>query len=238
MTTQTAVFHPANQRGHVAMDWLNSHHSFSFGQYYNPEMISFGVLRVINDDEIAPSNGFGMHPHRDMEIITIPIQGRVHHRDSLGTSGSVGVNEVQVMSAGTGILHSEMNPSDEVALKLFQIWIIPREGGVKPRYDQMNYELVDNQLRWLVAPVPEYQGQKTMRINQDAHIGMARMQPGHELTLSAPISNQGTYVFVVEGNIEVNGKQLQARDAFGHWEQATTLKASADSQVIVFHVPA
>ena len=236
--SNSTVFHPANERGQVHIDWLKSNHSFSFGQYYNPEMMGFGVLRVINDDVIAPARGFGTHPHRDMEIITVPIAGQVLHRDSLGTEGTVSRGEVQMMAAGTGILHSEVNPSATEALKLFQILIIPREEGLKPGYQQMKYETSPGQVRWLVSPLGDHAGQETLRINQDAHLGIIEL--GHEeLELATPLASQGTYFFLIEGEATVNGDhQLKARDALGHWEKLTKITGKAGSKALIFHVPA
>lgn len=235
MTTQS-VFHPANQRGHVTFDWLESFHSFSFGNYYDPAKLGFGALRVINDDIIAPSRGFGTHPHRDMEIITIPLKGTVLHRDSLGTEGTINSGEVQMMAAGTGILHSEYNPRDDLELRLFQIWIIPRAAGLTPNYQQMNYEALSGQVRWLVSPLPQHEDMETLRINQDAYIGLIEFHD-EAIELKTPLPQLGTYILSVEGEVQVNDQILNTRDAYGHWEGKTTLKAKAGSRALVFHVP-
>lgn len=236
MSSLTA-FHPAEKRGHVEIDWLKSHHSFSFGHYYNPEMMNFGVLRVINDDVIAPAKGFGTHPHRDMEIITIPIQGKVLHRDSLGTEGTISAGEVQMMAAGTGILHSEVNPSEVEELKLFQIWIIPRLEGLKPSYQQMSYDIRAGQVRWLISPSTSYLGQNTLRINQDVHLGILELSDD-ELILESPLKSQGSYIFQISGNSIVNDEfELGPRDAVGHWGRQTKLRGEAGAKALIFHIP-
>lgn len=231
-----AVLHTAENRGHVQMGWLQSHHSFSFGEYYNPQMMGFGALRVINDDVIAAAKGFGTHPHKDMEIITIPTQGKVLHRDSLGTEGTIGVGEVQMMAAGTGILHSEINPLPDTDLKLFQIWILPREAGLKPGYQQMEYTSERGEVRWLVAPSLTHAGQQTLRINQDAFIGIVELGENN-IKINTPIKGLGTYIFVIDGSIEVGEILLNSRDAFGHWSESVTIGGKSGSRALIFHVP-
>ncbi len=232
---QSTVLHPSHERGHVKMDWLESHHSFSFASFYDPRKMGFGALRVINDDIIEGHQGFGTHPHQDMEIITIPLQGSVLHQDSLGTKGTVNVGEVQLMAAGTGIRHSEHNPQ-AIDLKLFQIWIMPNQNGLKPSYQQMSYEASAGKVTWLVAPSDQHQGDKTLVINQDAYVGISELDE-NDLELQAPKEGLGTYILVVKGELEVNGTKLQSRDALGHWESKSLLKGTKGSKVIVFHVP-
>ncbi|PIP88625.1 MAG: hypothetical protein COW01_13890 [Bdellovibrionales bacterium CG12_big_fil_rev_8_21_14_0_65_38_15] len=232
---QSIVLHPSHERGHVKMDWLESHHSFSFASFYDPRKMGFGALRVINDDIIEAHQGFGTHPHQDMEIITIPLQGSVLHQDSLGTKGTVSVGEVQLMAAGTGIRHSEHNP-EAIDLKLFQIWIMPNKNGLKPNYQQMSYTVSAGKVTWLVSPSETYQGDKTLVINQDAYIGIVEFD-GSELEIDSPSEDLGTYLLVVDGQIDVNGTKLDARDAIGHWDKTTRFKGSKGSKVIIFHVP-
>lgn len=230
-----SVLHPANGRGHVKIDWLESNHSFSFSSYYDPQKMGFGALRVINDDIIAANQGFGTHGHQDMEIITIPLQGSVLHRDSLGTEGTVDVGEVQLMAAGTGIRHSEHNPEGE-ALKLFQIWIHPRQLGLTPSYQQMTYELEPGKPKWLVSPAKEFESQKTLVINQNAYVGIIDL--GNEsIKINTPEQGLGTYILNIEGSLSVNKNLLQARDAFGHWEEQTHLAGEQGSKALIFHVP-
>tara|TARA_R110000868_G_scaffold117600_15_gene312554 strand:+ start:59106 stop:59816 length:711 start_codon:yes stop_codon:yes gene_type:complete len=234
MSTQS-VLHPASSRGHVKFDWLESFHSFSFGHYHNPQKMGFGALRVINDDIIAGETGFDTHPHKDMEIITIPLQGRVLHKDSLGTEGDIKTNQVQMMAAGTGIRHSEHNPDAET-LKLFQIWIIPRENGLKPTYQQMDYVLESGQIKWLVSPEKSFRDQPTLAINQNAFIAMVELGE-HALELEAPMAGLGTYILNVSGRFNVNGVELASRDAYGHWESGTEIRGESGSKLLIFHVP-
>lgn len=232
---QQTVFHPADERGHAKIDWLESFHSFSFASYYDPTKMGFGALRVINDDIIKGQQGFGTHPHQDMEIITIPLQGSVLHQDSLGTKGTVDAGEVQLMAAGTGIRHSEINPRDE-DLRLFQIWIMPNQAGLEPNYQQMKYDTKPGQLKWLVSPSNDFQGDKTLVINQSAYIGMIEFND-EEVELDVPQEGLGTYILNVDGSIQVNGKELSSRDAFGHWDKKTKLAGTSGSKAIIFHVP-
>ncbi|MBH47222.1 MAG: hypothetical protein CME71_03525 [Halobacteriovorax sp.] len=234
MNTQT-VHHPASERGHVKFDWLESFHSFSFGNYYHPAKMGFGALRVINDDIIAGETGFDTHGHKDMEIITIPLQGRVLHKDSLGTEGDIKINQVQMMAAGTGIRHSEHNPDAET-LKLFQIWIVPRENGLKPSYQQMDYTLSQGKIKWLVSPTQTYKSDATLVINQDAFVGMAEL--GNEsLKLETPMAGLGTYILNVSGSLSANGVELNQRDAYGHWDSHTEISGELGSKLLIFHVP-
>ncbi len=232
---QQSVFHPALDRGHVKIDWLESFHSFSFASYYDPKKMGFGALRVINDDIIAGLQGFGTHPHQDMEIITIPLQGSVLHQDSLGTKGTVDAGEVQLMAAGTGIRHSEHNPI-KGDLRLFQIWILPNKNGLTPNYQQMKYESHPGHITWLVSPKKQFQEQNTLVINQNAFVGLIEFN-GEEKLIDTPEAGLGTYILSVEGNVEVNGQILASRDALGHWEAATNLKGELGSRALIFHVP-
>jgi quercetin 2,3-dioxygenase len=235
--TQQTVFHPAADRGYVSMGWLEARHSFSFGSYYDPAKMGFGALRVINDDRIAAAQGFGTHPHKDMEIITIPTQGAVFHRDSMGSEGIIGTGEVQVMSAGTGVFHSEFNASKEQELKLFQIWLMPRQAGVAPSYAQMSYQYLKGQVRWLVAPLTRHQEQETLRINQDAYVGLLQLDE-QEIELATPLPQLGTYLLSIEGQVVINGEQkLGARDAYGHTQAQTKISGGKGAKLLVFHVP-
>lgn len=231
------IIHKANERGHVNHGWLNTWHSFSFASWYDPTKIRFGSLRVINDDTIGPGMGFGTHPHDNMEIITIPLEGAVKHADSTGTEETIGVNEVQVMTAGSGIMHSEFNASKQDALKLFQIWIFPDEENLQPTYDQYQYsdEDFNNQLKTIVG------GRKVdapLRIHQNAQISKGRFLGSQtvDYTLSDPAN--GVYLLVVEGQVEVGGKTLDRRDAMGIWETEQfpiTIKDSAE--ILLLEIP-
>jgi hypothetical protein len=230
------TIHRADERGHVKHGgWLESNHSFSFGEWYDPHKMGFGTLRVINDDSIAPSSGFGMHPHKDMEIITIPLQGAVYHEDSLGNSGEIKVGEVQSMSAGTGIVHSEYNANDLEELTLFQIWIETRERGITPHYDQKSYaeNLKKNELLLLASPEGK---DSAVRIFQDAFISLLHLDS--ELEYKKYREENLVYVLVVEGEVELVGEVLNRRDALGLEDvDSLTLLPKKESQVLIFEIP-
>ncbi len=208
------TFHSADSRGHANHGWLKAKHSFSFASWYNPDRINFGALRVLNDDIVAAKMGFGTHPHDNMEIITIPLSGSLKHKDSMGNTSEVTTGEVQVMSAGTGVEHSEFNPSPNVELNLFQIWIFPNKRGVEPRYDQIRYDLsgVENQFLQVLSPNPTDEG---TWIHQDAWIHLASSTEGNTLDYSIKKEGNGIYIMNIDGQFEINGKQLNQRDAIG-----------------------
>ncbi len=226
---------PAQSRGQADHGWLKSHFSFSFADYYDPKRMGFGALRVINDDYIAPARGFGMHPHKDMEIITIPLKGTLQHKDSEGNSAQIKKSEVQIMSAGTGIFHSEHNASENEEVELFQIWVMPKKYGVKPRYDQKIYELKENELTLIVSP--EGQG-SAVGINQDAYFSRGKLSEGKTLSYQVKKNGNGVFVFVVSGSLTVNGKELNTRDAVGIAEtEVLNLVANKDVDVLLIDVP-
>lgn len=205
------IIYPAKERGFANHGWLQANHSFSFASWYHPDKIHFGALRVLNDDRIAPSMGFGRHPHDNMEIITIPLSGSLKHQDSMGHSSVIQTGEVQVMSAGTGIQHAEFNASTQEDLTLFQIWIFPNKQGVTPRYDQISYTLTENE--WVEVVGPEHKHQKTW-IHQNAWISLGKFSKDtFQYTLQDP--NNGCYLMVIDGEIEINGQALGKRDAIG-----------------------
>lgn len=231
------VFHSADTRGHADHGWLNAHHSFSFASWYNPERVHFGALRVLNDDIVAPKMGFGKHPHDNMEIITIPMEGILRHQDSMGTSSEIRPGEVQVMSAGTGVQHSEFNVDTENALKLFQIWVIPREKGVKPRYDQKAFSPEGRHNKWqqIVSPNPDDEG---TWINQDAWFHLADLDAGKTLDYTVRKPGNGMYIFIIEGEATVADQTLGHRDAVGVTEtEKVTIAATKDAKVLLMEVP-
>ncbi len=234
-----AVLHKADSRGHANHGWLNTYHSFSFANYYNPDRMNFGVLRVLNDDYIAPGMGFPTHPHNNMEIITIPFEGDLEHKDSMGNSSIIKEGDIQVMSAGTGVQHSEFNPNKDKAVKLFQIWLFPREQGVKPRYDQMSLSSVEkrNQLYQVLSPNQDDDG---VWIHQDAwfHIGKFDKDTQEEYTLRKPETN-GVYIIVTHGALQIEDQQLNQRDAIGLWD-ATSIRLKAteeNTEFLVMEIP-
>ena len=231
------VLHPADERGHNDLGWLNTWHSFSFSGFYDPAKIHFGALRVLNDDYVAPSMGFGMHGHDNMEIITIILSGQLEHQDSMGNKGIIKAGEVQVMSAGSGIRHSEYNPSDKETVNLLQVWVFPKENDIEPRYDQKSFNdaLKHNQLNTLIAP--EKTGD-ALWINQDARFTMGQFDAGNQVEYSIKTPGNGAYVFVIDGEVEIEGTQLNKRDAVGISETATfSVNTKTDAQILIIEIP-
>ncbi len=232
-----SIYHEAGSRGHQNHGWLDTYHSFSFADYFNRERMNFGVLRVLNDDCIKGGQGFGMHPHENMEIFTLPLKGSVAHRDSMGNSGIISYGEVQVMSAGTGILHSEFNANATEELRLLQIWVYPRESNLEPRYDQLtlDWENSKNLLFQILSPKPNDPG---VWINQDAWFSLAVFDAGKTFSYNLNLSGNGIYIFVIEGNIEVGGHSLNKRDGLGLWELAKAdFDVKSDSVILIMEVP-
>ncbi|WP_242927499.1 pirin family protein [Pontibacter vulgaris] len=231
------IIHKADTRGHAYHGWLDSHHTFSFARYYNPERMGFGLLRVLNDDIVAPGMGFGAHPHDNMEIVSIPLAGALEHKDSTGTSKVINTGDVQIMSAGSGLTHSEYNHSKTEQVNFLQIWVLPKEHDITPRYEQKTFEVADrkNKLQTVVSP------EKTdgaIWINQDAWFSLANLDAGKELTYTLHKQGQGVYVFVLEGAVEVNGENLSRRDGMGITDaESLNIKAIADAQVLLMEVP-
>lgn len=209
------IVYTAESRGHAQHGWLDTYHTFSFANYYDPQRIHFGNLRVINDDFIARGKGFGTHPHDNMEIITIPLSGAIQHKDSMGTSEVIKSGEIQVMSAGTGIYHSEFNPSDTEDLNIFQIWIFPKKENVTPRYGQMSLDWKHNEWNQVVSPNASEQA---TWINQDAWITVGEFESNKNLKYQMHQKGQGVWAMLVEGEAEINGTSLKRRDSIGIWE--------------------
>jgi redox-sensitive bicupin YhaK (pirin superfamily) len=228
------IYHAANTRGGADHGWLKAKHTFSFADYYDPSRVHFGALRVLNDDHIAARRGFGTHPHQDMEIVTIPLQGELRHKDSMGNSEVLRKGEVQAMSAGTGILHSEFNDADE-DLKLLQIWVMPKKLGVKPRYAQKVFPAEGRKQKFQTVVAPEGTGAEGLEINQDAWFNLADLEKTSvDYKLHRP--GHGAYVFVISGSVSVNGKELGARDGLG-LEEDLHVVAGDKAEVLVIEVP-
>jgi quercetin 2,3-dioxygenase len=219
---KNTVIHKANSRGNANHGWLNAYHSFSFGSWYNPERAQFGVLRVLNDDTIAAGMGFGTHPHDNMEIITIPLEGDLAHKDSMGNAATIKTGDIQVMSAGTGIEHSEFNPNVDKQTKLFQIWLFPRERNVTPRYQQITLKTADriNNLQQILSPDPEDEG---VWIHQDAWFYLGKFDAESEITYSTKKEGNGVYIMVISGSATIDNEKLSQRDAIGIWDENTFL---------------
>jgi quercetin 2,3-dioxygenase len=232
------IFHPANERGHANHGWLDAHHSFSFANWYDPTKVHFGALRVLNDDIVRGGTGFGKHPHDNMEIITIILDGTLAHKDSMGHEQTIVPGEVQVMSAGSGVVHSEYNHDPHNSVNLLQTWIFPNKRGVEPRYDQRAFDEAGrkNQLQMLVSPIEN--DDEGLKIHQDAWIYRTKLDTGKSVNHTLHSNGHGAYIFVIEGQVEIDGKTLNKRDAMGISEaEAFEIKAAADSDVIVFEVP-
>ena len=230
------ILHHAQARGRGDHGWLQSRFSFSFADWYEPSRMRFGALRVLNDDQIAAGSGFPPHGHRDMEIITIVTNGAVAHKDSTGSDGVVGKGEVQVMSAGTGVVHSEFNASTEEPLELFQIWIEPAEKGGLPRYDQKGFKSPESgEIVPLVGPMNE---KGTLGIRQDAYLSRARLDAAHPISYALHDAAHGVYAFVISGRAEIDSVQLSARDALGITGATSfEMKTSGEADVLLIEVP-
>ncbi|SDR65172.1 pirin family protein [Christiangramia echinicola] len=232
------VIHPANSRGKANHGWLNANFSFSFANYFNPEKVQFGLLRVLNDDFVKPGMGFGTHPHQNMEIISIPLKGEIRHKDSMDHTAVVKAGEVQVMSAGTGVEHSEFNSSNE-ELNMLQIWIFPEENELDPRYDQKDFsELLKNDgLVNIVSPKSDL-SENSLFINQQAYLHLGDFQSGRKIEYKLKNEGHGVYIFLIEGEAGVANTSLNDRDAVGIWD---TEKISMDfikpSKVLLIEVP-
>ncbi|KAA3610578.1 MAG: pirin family protein [Calditrichaeota bacterium] len=231
------VVHKAQSRGFADHGWLKAAHSFSFASYYDPTRIHFGKLRVLNDDIIEAGTGFGTHPHDNMEIVTIPLQGKIAHKDSKGHSQVCGPNEVQVMSAGTGIQHSEYNDSSTEALNLLQLWIFPDADGHEPRYDQMSFAPTEKIDKWQLLVSPQ-KGPDALWLHQDAWLSISEMRAGLTLPYNIHSKTNGVYAFVIDGDVKIAGENLQRRDALGIWEcEKFDTQAVTDAHVVLIEIP-
>ncbi|MBA4852319.1 pirin family protein [Emticicia sp. BO119] len=232
------IYYKADERGHANHGWLDAWHSFSFAGFQNPDKVHFGALRVLNDDMIIGGRGFGMHPHDNMEIVTIPLSGDLEHADNMGNKGAISNGEVQVMSAGTGIYHSERNKNIDRALKLLQIWVFPKLRDIQPRYDQRAFQVEGrkNQFQTLVSPLGSQDG--GLGMNQDAWFSITDIEQGKELSYAPKLANNGVYAFMIEGEAEINGQLLSRRDALGISETNEILmKANTNSEILLIDVP-
>lgn len=231
------VIHKADTRGHANHGWLDSHHSFSFANYRNPERMNFGVLRVLNDDRVMAGYGFGTHPHDNMEIISIPLEGDLEHKDSMGNVAVIREGDVQVLSAGTGITHSEYNKNKDKEVKFLQIWVFPKERNLTPRYDQISIRDIkkENQFYQVLSPKKEDQG---VWINQDAWFHLGDFTKGTSEDYIIKKEGNGLYAFVLEGDVEIEGQLLNRRDGMGIWDTKTVkVKANEDARILLMEVP-
>jgi quercetin 2,3-dioxygenase len=236
--TSNTVLHKAETRGDANHGWLHSKHTFSFANYYNPERMHFGILRVLNDDSVAAGMGFGTHPHDNMEIISIPLEGDLEHKDSMGNVAVIKSGDIQVMSAGTGITHSEYNRNKDKPVKFLQIWVFPNKKNVQPRYDQITLNVNDRQNRFqqIVSPDP---GDAGVWIHQDAWFHLGRFDKDFSVDYIIKKGGNGVYAFVIKGNVTIEGTTLNERDGFGIWEtDKLTVKSNLqDAEVLLMEVP-
>ncbi len=231
------ILHKADSRGHANHGWLNSYHTFSFANYYDPSRMNFGVLRVLNDDEVAPGMGFGTHPHQNMEIISIPLEGDLEHRDSMGNTAVIRSGDIQAMSAGTGVSHSEKNRNADRAVKFLQIWVLPKKANVTPRYDQITLEPEDLRDRFhqIISPDP---GDEGIWIHQDAWFHLGELSSGVDIPYTFKKKGNGLYIFVLEGSCEVGGERLHRRDGLGVWEaDSLEFRTAEPTKLLLMEVP-
>lgn len=231
------VLHKADTRGHANHGWLNSYHTFSFANYHNPERMHFGVLRVLNDDTVSAGKGFGTHPHDNMEIISIPLEGDLEHKDSMGNTTVIRNGDVQVMSAGTGIQHSEYNKNQDQAVKFLQIWVFPNKRNVTPRYDQITLKAEDrkNKLQQILSPNADDAG---VWIHQDAWFHLGQLEQGQTVEYNVKKKGNGVYAFVLSGSATIQDQALSTRDGLGIWDvDKISLKADSNLEILLMEVP-
>lgn len=232
------IFHAADTRGHANHGWLNAKHSFSFAGYHDPSRIHFGALRVLNDDIVAPGMGFGKHPHDNMEIITIVLDGALEHKDSMGHAQAIQVDEVQVMSAGTGVFHSEYNHHKDKPVNLLQTWLFPNKKNVQPRYDQRVFPAAERINTWQSIVSPEGREDAGIKIHQDAWIYRATVEEGKTIAHTMHNPGNGLYLFLIDGEVTTEGQELKKRDAVGITDaEHITITAGRTSDVLLFEVP-
>jgi len=232
-----SIIHKANTRGHANHGWLDTNHTFSFAHYYDPTRVHFGALRVLNDDFVEGGMGFGTHPHDNMEIISIPLVGDLEHRDSMGNVAVIKQNDVQIMSAGTGIQHSEYNKNKDKKVNFLQIWVFPKQQNIKPHYDQKNFDPIkrENKLQLIVSSDKVSEG---VWINQDAKFYLGNLKKGFQTDYVVSRKENGVYAFVIDGELTINGQKLTKRDGFGIWDIAQfQIIADSDSELLLMDVP-
>lgn len=229
-----SVLHKSTSRGHANHGWLQSNHTFSFANYHNPQRMHFGVLRVLNDDIVAAGRGFGLHPHDNMEIISIPLEGDLEHEDSMGNQAIIRKGDIQVMSAGTGIMHSEYNKNNDREVKFLQIWVYPNQRNVAPRYDQITLDRSQrhNKFQQILSPDPADEG---VWIHQDAWFHLGHFDAGITANYKVKQVGNGVYIFVISGTANVEGQELETRDGFGIWDisEIKITATSADTEILL-----
>ena len=231
------IYHENQSRGLADHGWLKSRHTFSFADYYNPERMNFGLLRVLNDDIVTPSMGFGTHPHENMEIISIPLSGSLRHQDSMGNKHIISTGEVQIMSAGSGITHSEYNNSSSEDVNFLQIWVLPKKRDITPRYDQKVFDEGNRKNRFQLLVSPE-NSEETVLINQDAWFSLADIEAEKQVAYEKNDKKNGVYFFVIEGNVKIEGHDIKRRDGLGLIDGETyPISAQTKTQLLAIEVP-
>ncbi|MCU0364651.1 MAG: pirin family protein [Ignavibacteriaceae bacterium] len=231
------IIHRADSRGHFDYDWLKTYHTFSFSNYYDPERVNFGMLRVLNDDFVAAGEGFGTHPHNDMEIVTIPLEGALAHKDSTGGEGVIYPDEVQIMSAGTGIRHSEFNHLPDGTSNFLQLWIFPDKKGHQPRYNQKFFEPTERKNKFQFIVTPEKKD-GNLWLNQDAYLALIELGKDKSISYKIHTKRNGVYVFLIEGKISTADETLSKRDGIGIWDtDEFSFTANMNSKILFIEVP-
>ncbi len=231
------TLHKADTRGDANHGWLHSKHTFSFANYYDPSRMNFGALRVLNDDFVDAGMGFLKHPHDNMEIISIPLEGDLEHKDSMGTVSIIKHGDIQVMSAGTGVTHSEYNKNPDTLVKFLQIWVVPNKRNIEPRYGQITLDLNDriNKLQQIISPNPDNAG---LWIHQNAWFNIGKLDEGTELIYNIHSEANGVYAFILGGDITIDNQELTNRDGLGIWEtNQIAIKANSNSEILLIEVP-
>lgn len=233
---KTTLF-KASDRGSADYGWLKPNYYFSFSQYHNPAKVHFGLLRVLNEDFIDGGGKFQTHPHDNMEIVTIPFTGALHHKDSTGGEGVIKAGDIQIMSAGTGVQHSEANASETDPVTLFQIWVFPKVNNIKPRYDQRNFDVIDRNNKWQIVVSPKAED-AALWINQDARFSLTKLDAGNTLTYENGFEGNGVFLVVINGSVKVNDIELAKRDALGIYDtNSFTINASEDAELLAIEIP-
>ena len=231
------VLHRASTRGHADHGWLNSWHTFSFAHYHDPARVHFGALRVLNDDTVAPGMGFGKHPHDNMEIVSIPLEGALKHRDSMGSEGVIRYGEIQVMSAGSGLQHSELNGSHTDPVKFLQIWVFPKVRNVTPRYADKSFDLREREGKWQLLVSPNGR-ESSMVVNQDAWFSIGKFKAGESVRYDLKGKDSGVYAFFIEGSAKLDDILLERRDGIGITDvQSISLQVQSDAEILLMEVP-
>lgn len=231
------TLHKAATRGHANHGWLDSHHTFSFASYHNPQRVRFGLLRVLNDDIVQPGKGFGTHPHDNMEIVSIPLSGELAHKDSTGNEHVINTGDVQIMSAGSGLNHSEYNASHKEEVNFLQIWVFPKERDIQPRYDQKTFSTAERNNKFQTVVSPE-KNSNSLWINQDAFFSLASIEKGKDISYNIIKKGNGVYLFVIEGSVNVTGENLEKRDGLGIEDTDNVIvTAKENSEILVIEVP-